>query len=56
MLTIFTAQVDVKLNHKLPAELHRSTKNPHRTLKYELIPFPRQLSDELTRLSDGKGV
>ena len=37
-LTIFTANVDVKLNSKISAELHRSMrKNPPRTLKYELI-------------------
>ena len=45
VLTIFTAEVDVKLNQKISAELHRSTKkNPPRALKYELIyvryPFP----------------
>ena len=60
VLTIFTAEVDVKLNQKISTELHRSTKkNPPRALKYELIyvsrPFPRQLSDELMRLPDGKG-
>jgi hypothetical protein len=38
VLTIFTAEVDVKLNQKLSTELHRSTKkNPPRALKYELI-------------------
>lgn len=38
VLTIFTAEVDVKLNQKISTELHRSTKkNPPRTLKYELI-------------------
>ena len=60
VLTIFTAEVDVKLNQKISAELHRSTKkNPPRALKYELIyvsrPFQRRLSDELMRVSDGKG-
>ena len=45
VLTIFTAEVDVKLNQKISTEIHRSTKkNPPRTLKYELIyvshPFP----------------
>ena len=38
VLTIFTAQVDVKLSQKISTELHRSTKkNPPRALKYELI-------------------
>ena len=38
VLTIFTAEVDVKLSQKISAELHRSTKkNPPRSLKYELI-------------------
>jgi len=38
VLTIFTADVDVKLSQKISAELLRSTKkNPPRTLKYELI-------------------
>jgi hypothetical protein len=38
VLTIFTAEVDVKLNQKISAELHRSTKkNPPRALKYDLI-------------------
>jgi len=38
VLTIFTAEVDVKLSQKISAELHRSTKkNPPRALKYELI-------------------
>jgi hypothetical protein len=38
VLTIFTAEADVKLSQKISAELHRSTKkNPPRTLKYELI-------------------
>jgi len=38
VLTIFTAEVDVKLNQKISAELHRSTKkNPPSALKYELI-------------------
>lgn len=38
VLRIFTAEVDVKLNQKISAELHRSTKkNPPRALKYELI-------------------
>ena len=38
MLSIFTAEVDVKLSEKISAELHRSTKkNPPRALKYELI-------------------
>ena len=37
-LTIFMAEVDVKLSPKILAELHRSMrKNPPRTLKYELI-------------------
>ena len=37
-LTIFTADVDVKLGPKMSAELHRSMrKNPPRALKYELI-------------------
>ena len=38
VLTIFTAEVDVNLDQKLSAELHRSMrKNPPRRLKYELI-------------------
>jgi hypothetical protein len=38
VLTIFTAEVDVNIDQKLSAELHRSMrKNPPRTLKYELI-------------------
>ena len=38
VLTIFTAEVDVKLSQKVSAEIHRSTKkNPPRALKYELI-------------------
>lgn len=38
VLTIFTAEVDVKLSQKISTELHRSTKkNPPRALKYELI-------------------
>ncbi|KAG6829550.1 hypothetical protein H0H92_004219 [Tricholoma furcatifolium] len=37
-LSIFTADADVRLNKKLAAELHRSTKkNPPNKLKYELI-------------------
>ena len=38
VLWIFRADVDVELDSKLQAEIHRSTKkNPPRTLKYELI-------------------
>ena len=38
VLTIFTADVEVKLSQKLSTELLRSTKkNPPRALKYELI-------------------
>ena len=38
VLTIFTAEVDVKLSQKISGELLRSTKkNPPRALKYELI-------------------
>ena len=38
VLTIFTAEVGVKLSEKISMELHRSTKkNPPRALKYELI-------------------
>ena len=38
VLTIFTAEVEVSLDQKLSAELHRSMrKSPPRTLKYELI-------------------
>lgn len=38
VLTIFTAEVDVNIDQKLSAELHRSMrKNPPRTVKYELI-------------------
>jgi len=38
VLTVFTAEVDVNLDQKLSAELHRSMrKNPPRTIKYELI-------------------
>lgn len=37
-LSIFSADVDVRLDKKLSAELHRSTKkNPPSKLKYELI-------------------
>ncbi|KAF5386054.1 hypothetical protein D9615_002424 [Tricholomella constricta] len=37
-LSIFSADVDVRLSKKVAAELHRSTKkNPPTTLKYELI-------------------
>lgn len=37
-LTIFAADVDVKLDKKIAAELHRSTKkNPPSKMKYELI-------------------
>lgn len=59
-LTIFTANVDVKLSSKISAELHRSMrKNPPRTLKYELIyvrfELPCQLPRILTRFSDGEG-
>ena len=37
-LTIFAAEVDVKLSQKMSAELRRSTKkNPPCALKYELI-------------------
>lgn len=53
VLTIFTADVDVRLSQKISTELHRSTKkNPPRTLKYELIyvshasttPLPRDVN------------
>lgn len=38
VLSIFSADVDVRLDKKLAAELHRSTKkNPPSRLKYELI-------------------
>ena len=38
VLTIFTAEVEVRLTEKMSTELHRATKkNPPRTLKYELI-------------------
>lgn len=37
-LSIFSADVDVRLEKKMMVELHRSTKkNPPRKLKYELI-------------------
>lgn len=37
-LSVFSAEVDVKLNVKMASELHRSTKkNPPSKLKYELI-------------------
>ena len=37
-LTIFTAEVDVKLSQEISVHLHRSMKkNPPRVLKYELI-------------------
>lgn len=37
-LSVFSAEVDVKLNMKMASELHRSTKkNPPSKLKYELI-------------------
>lgn len=59
VLTIFTAEVDVKLSQKISAEIHRSTKKnlPHK-LKYELIYVrnPPKLSPEmLTCLLDWKG-
>ena len=38
VLTIFSANIDVRLNKKMTAELHRSTKkNPPSRLRYELI-------------------
>jgi hypothetical protein len=44
-LSIFSAEVDVKLNTKLASELHRSTKkNPPSKLRYELIYVGLQLS------------
>jgi len=44
VLTIFTAEVEVKLSQKISVELHRSTKkNPPRALKYELIYVCRPL-------------
>ena len=43
VLTIFTAEVDVKLSQKVSGELLRSTrKNPPRALKYELIYVRRR--------------
>jgi len=45
VLTIFTAEVDIKLSQKISAELHRSTKkNTPRSLKYELIYVGRSFS------------
>ena len=59
VLTIFTAEVDVKLNKKISTELHRSTKkNPPRALKYELIYVcnpPYRFPTVLIRLSDREG-
>jgi hypothetical protein len=60
VLRIFTAEVGVKLNQKISAELHRSTKkNPPRTLKYELIYVSRHPSTptikEVNASSDRKG-
>ena len=59
-LTIFTAEVDVELNHKMSAELHRSMKkNPPRALKYELIYVRHLLHTPVARslmwLLDGEG-
>lgn len=59
VLTIFTAEVDVNIDQKLSAELHRSMrKNPPRTVKYELIYVCNptcQPPETLTSLSDGEG-
>ena len=63
VLTIFTADVEVKLSQKVSAELLRSTKkNPPRALKYELIYvsppsslLPYHVSEMLICLSDRKG-
>jgi hypothetical protein len=38
ILSVFSADIDVKLNMKLSSEIHRSTKKkPPSTMKYELI-------------------
>jgi len=53
VLTIFTAEVDVKLSEKMSAELHRSTKkNPPRALKYELIYVRHLLPTPVTEYVD----
>lgn len=50
VLTIFTAEVEVKLSQKISAELHRSTKkNPPRALKYELIYVGRPSPTAMTK-------
>ena len=58
-LTIFAADVDVELDSKLKAEIHRSTKkDPPHALKYELIYVCvalNMLPKMLTYLSDGEG-
>lgn len=44
-LSVFSAEVNVKLNTKMASELHRSTKkNPPSKLKYELIYVGLRLS------------
>lgn len=61
VLTIFSANVDVRLNKKMTAELQRSTKkNPPSRLRYELIyvsmnvvKHPIQISSYV--FSDGEG-
>jgi hypothetical protein len=60
VLAIFTAEVDVKLNQKISAELHRSTKkNPPLALKCDLVyvsRFPQhRLQEVLMYLSDREG-
>ena len=61
VLTIFTAEVEVKLSQKISTELHRSTKkNPPRALKYELIyvrcsPPPTPVTRCADVLSDWEG-
>jgi hypothetical protein len=49
-LSIFSADVAVRLDRKLSVELHRSTKkNPPNTLKYELIYVSALLSFAFSR-------
>lgn len=61
VLTIFAANVDVRLNKKMTAELLRSTKkNPPSRLRYELIyvsstVVKRSIKDKTYVYSDGEG-
>jgi len=52
VLTIFVANVDVRLNKKMTAELQRSTKkNPPSRLRYELIYVSLYAAKRLTQIS-----